>query len=201
MKAKVNIAKWIGATVVFTILSGFSNPEFPESVTATMLDDQRFELEARNPLKMDMTMQLSNSQTEEIVYDHDIPNTDRYHVIYNLKNLTDGMYTLKYTIDKRIYEKEILLKDSEVQLLAETVYQAPSFYHDEDKGLFVTIFNPWKEEVSVSFWKGAEKFFTDKPGNFSSLRRQYSLSYLDPGEYDVNVNAGDESYTYRLEVK
>ena len=201
MKAKVNIAKWIGATLLFTVLSGFEIADFPESVTTTMLDDQRFELEARNPLKVEMTMHLSNSQTGEIVYDQDIPNTDRYHVLYNLKNLPDGMYTLKYTIDKRIYEKEILLKDFEVQLLAETVYQAPAFYHDEDKGLFVTVFNPRKEAVSVSFWKGAERFFTDKPGNFSSLRRQYSLSYLEPGEYSVNVNAGDESYTYQLQVK
>ena len=199
MVVNFKLKRWLGMATLLIIMGTAVKAELPEYVKVKPVGNQRFVINAQNPQKQLMSMELSNSTDGEIVYSKDISNREKYNVVYNLGYLTDGGYTLKFTIANRIYEKEILLKDSEATLLTEISYEAPSFYMD-DKNLVVTVSNPAKRDVSVSFWKGSESFFTDEPGDIS-FRRQYSLESLSPGEYNISVVKGSDNFSYAFIVK
>lgn len=199
MEANGKFKRWLGIATLVLVMGTAAKAEFPEYVKVKPLGNQRFILDAQNPQKQTMSMALISSIDGELVYSKDISGNAKYHVVYNLGYLPDGGYTLKYMIANKIYEKEILLKDSEATLLTETSYVTPLFYRD-DKNLVVTVFNPEKKDVSVSFWKGSESFFTDNPGDFS-FRRQYSLESLSPGEYNISVVKGNDNYSYAFIVE
>jgi hypothetical protein len=202
-KAMKRMFNQTGMLLLSSILFAFgqsSKAEVPENVKLKVLSDQRIAIYVQNPLKQQMSLVIKNSVSDAIEYNAEIQASGYYNRIYNLSNLPEGGYTVIFTIDNTVYEKEILLKSQGSELLAETKYEAPTV-HLEDNSVYLTVINHENEKVSVTFWKNAEHFFTDTPIVNTSFKRQYNLSRLEPGEYAITVLTGDKDYTYPIEVK
>jgi hypothetical protein len=200
MKTKVNLIRLllIAGVVLCSGMEVFA--QGPENVSLVALTDKRVVLLARNPGQQPMSVEIANSSTGEIVYNANLLQESSYAKIYNLSNLPEGGYKVSFRIDRRVYEKELLLQDSKPVLLTETKYNLPEFYQDADQ-LSLTLDNPDLRKVKVSFRKDAESFFTDEPEYKGSFKRNYNLKNLDPGVYSVDVVSGDNSFSHNFEVK
>jgi hypothetical protein len=165
-----------------------------------MLTGQRVLIEVQNPQQKPMTIEIINSTSGEIVYSDDISNPVHFSNTFNLSQLPEGNYTMKYSISNRIYIKEFSMSASESVILAESMYLAPTI-SQKGENLFITVFDADEKDVKVTFRQGLDGFFTDKPGISGSFMRNYNIADLYPGEYNVRVVTGDEAYNYSFEVK
>jgi hypothetical protein len=199
MKTKVSTRGLVIAGMLFAF-AHVSGADIEEFVKAKMLTGQRVFIEVQNPQQKPMSIEFINSTSGERVYFDDISNPVRFSNTFNLSQLPEGNYTMKYSISNRIYTKEMSMSASESVILAENFYLTPTI-SQEGKNLLVTVFNADEKDVKVTFRQGLDGFFTDKPGISGSFKRNYNIAELYPGEYNVRVVSGDEAYHYSFEVK
>jgi hypothetical protein len=200
MKTKVNSNRLLVFASTIFALTLSARAENPENVSLSVMPGMRVVVTAQNPIGQPMSIQIINSQTNEMVYKANLPQVDQYSQIYNLSELPKGGYTLTFQISNKVYEHELLTGGSDMILLAETVYTLPTFYQKDNK-LLVTLLDPEKEKVKVSFWKNTESFFTDQMEVTGSFRRNYNLQNLEPGTYYVEVQDGSKRYDYNLLIQ
>jgi hypothetical protein len=157
-------------------------------------------LEAYNPQKLPMSVEIINSTDEENEYDATLKNVTLYKKLYNLSDMPYGDYTIEVKMGNEVFVKEIKFDKSATELLKESKYFEPVF-QDGDNSVELTVLNPKKDKVSVSFWKESDKFFEDKQINPGSFRRNYNLKKLEPGEYQVDVEIGEKNYPHSIIVR
>lgn len=74
----------------------------------------------------------------------------------------------------------------------------PFFEISGDGKLAVRYLNHTGENVSLSFFKNSDNFFSDEIGIPTSFSRTYDLKNLENGNYSVVLKTGSKSFYYDL---
>jgi hypothetical protein len=199
MKTKANSIRLLVLTGLFFVFGFTAKAENSENVRLVMLQNKKVLLEANNLQNQPLSIEISNSITNDMVYSAVIKNNALYKKYYNLSSLPEGNYTFTIKLDNEVFVKEIQLNALPL-LLSETSYYEPVFL-DENNSLVVNFINPDKENIIVSFKRDYDSFFKDEPGNLHSFSRKYNLKKLEPGEYQVELLSGDKQYIHYVNVK
>ena len=119
-------------------------------------------IEANIPRDQSANLEITNLGTREVMYDDELQVPEK--AVYNLEALPEGKYSLIIKHGNMTHEKDIMLSEGKSYLIKETTYTAPVFETSADGKLSVRYLNHSGENVSVSFFKNSENFFSDEIG-------------------------------------
>jgi hypothetical protein len=196
MKAKVNSIRMLAISGLSVMMLSQANATLTEEVKLTLLPNKMVQIEANIPLDQSVNLEIVNMGTREIMYDGDLQVSDK--AVYNLEALPEGKYSLIIKHGKMTHEKDIMLAEGKSYLIKETSYTAPQFETSADGKLSVRYLNHSGENVSVSFFKNSENFFSDEIGITTSFSRSYDLKNLESGNYGVVLKTGNKAFYYDL---
>jgi hypothetical protein len=198
MNAKVNSIRMLAMSGLSVMMLAKANAVIPEKVKLTLLPNKMVIIEANIPQAQSANLEIINLGTREIVYDDHLAAPDVHKTVYNLQALPEGKYSLVIEHGNITHEKEILLTEGKTYLIKETSYTAPVFETTGDGKLLVRYLNHSGENVSVSFFRNSENFFSDEIGIPTSFERSYNLKNLESGNYSVVLKTGNKSFYYDL---
>jgi hypothetical protein len=196
MKTKVNSIRMLAISGLSVMMLSQASATVTEEVKLTVLPNKKVKIEANIPLDQTANLEIVNLGTREIMYDDNLQVSN--NAVYNLEALPEGKYSLIIEHGNTTHEKDIMLAEGKSYLIKETSYTAPQFETSADGKLSVKYLNHSGENVSVSFFKNSENFFSDEIGIPTSFSRSYNLKNLENGNYSVVLKTGNKSFYYDL---
>jgi hypothetical protein len=173
-----------------------ANATVTEEVKLTLLPNKMVKIEANIPQDQSANLEIVNMGTREVMYDESLPDPEKS--VYNLEALPEGKYSLIIKHGAMTHEKDIMLSEGNSYLIKESTYTAPVFETSGDGKLSVRYLNHSGENVSISFIKNSENFYTDAIAIPTSFSRLYDLKNLESGNYSVVLKTGDKTFYYDL---
>ncbi len=162
--------------------------------------DKKVIIDAYNPDMLPMSIEIIDNSQGESQFVTSVKGASHYSKLYNLSLLPNDDYTIKVKIGNEDFEKEVKLNRSVPEVVTESTRFEPVF-QEGNNSLSLTVLNPEREKVSVSYWAGSDRFFEDDIRTVNSFTRKYNLKELDPGDYSVEVVKGGQYYVHNFVVK
>jgi hypothetical protein len=169
-------------------------------VHTSVMPNKKVVLRISDAPKHALELNIENSVTGEVVYQKRLARDTTYLKVFSLSNLPEGEYSLTIETEERIYRKFLGITRDSCLLLGEAEDYKPVF-DNENENLLITFRHSQDEDLKVLFRNNLGIFFKDEPDPASWLRRKYNLSLLEPGSYQVDLLAGDDTYTYSFEIR
>jgi hypothetical protein len=173
----------------------------PEWANFIVLPTAKVLLESKMTMKTLAKLEITDMSTDKLIYSEKLPYFNALDTkMYNLSELPSGEYAMRVKYNNMVYEKIINLDNDITSVVNETIYAKPKFNYDGNK-LVIGYMNMDRAPVSVIFSYYSSDFFTDKINTLNDFTRTYNLSRLDPGDYTVELTAGEHQFYYYLKVR
>jgi hypothetical protein len=162
--------------------------------------DKKVALRIANAPRESINLTLKMSATGEVLYEKKLSKDSAYIKVFDLSNLPEGMYNLAVETENKVYEQDLGINAESCILFAKNQYYKPVF-NNENGNLFITYPNPEQDNISVIFQNSLGSFFTDETEKSRFFKKKYSLKMLEPGDYQVDLVAGENNFNYSFEVR
>ncbi|MBN1142838.1 MAG: DUF3244 domain-containing protein [Bacteroidales bacterium] len=169
-------------------------------VHASVMSNKKVVLRISDAPKRALELNIENATTGELVYQKRLSKDTVYLKVFSLSNLPEGEYSLTIETEEKIYRKFLGITRDSCLLLGEAEDYKPIF-DNENENLLITFRNSQDENLKVLFRNNLGIFFKDEPNQATWFRRKYNLSMLEPGSYQVDLLAGDDTYSYSFEIR
>jgi hypothetical protein len=169
-------------------------------VITTVMPQKRVVLRISDAPKKSLELNIRNSATGEMVYEGKMSEDISYIKVFNLSNLPEGEYDLTVETEEKVYRKYLAVNRATCHLLSESEYHKPVF-DNEDGSLRIAFSNPEDEKLTISFRNSLGTFFKDEANQVKVFKRKYNLAMLEPGDYHVDLLAGEDTYSYYFEIR
>lgn len=136
-----------------------------------------------------------------IVYYHE--NEDKngnYCKIFNFSELEDGTYLMKVVSNDLTTERPLQKNHNDILVGDEKTTLKPFFGVDSNI-LRCSYMNYAKESTVFHFYSENQEIYTRNIGNDFIVQQALDLSKLKRGDYKAVLTAGNEQFTYNVEIK
>ena len=170
-----------------------------EDVKVIMLSGKKVMLQVQNPSMQQIKFNITDESNQNL-YSASLPEKESYLKVYDLSNLPEGDYKLTLELNNKVLEKDVRLKGDNSSIISEATHYLP-YFNKKDNDLLVSYLNTTNKNVSVSFYRNADLFFSDTPEKRMNIQCSYNLKNLQPGQYTVELSSSDKMYSYAFEVQ
>lgn len=137
---------------------------------------------------------LKNQKGETLYYKKSEVAVEEMKLIFNLKNLNDGLYNVNVDMGDCKINRQIKLADHKVSEVGDANRTYGPYCQFEDNLLKVSYLNPNHNNVSLHLYQQRKLVAGRKLGKEMCIQKAIDLSKLDKGEYSVMV--GDRFNEY-----
>lgn len=169
-------------------------------VHASVMPNKKVVLRISDAPRRALELNIENSSTGEVVYQQRLTRDTVYLKVFSLSNLPEGEYNLTIETEEKIYSKFLGITRDSCLLLGEAEDYKPVF-NNENENLLISLRNSQNKNLKVVFRNNLGVFFKDEPDQSTWFRRKYNLSMLEPGSYQVDLLAGEDTYSYNFEIR
>ncbi len=169
-------------------------------VHASVMSNKKVVLRISDAPKRALELNIENSLTGEMFYQKRLSRDTIYLRVFSMSNLPEGEYSLTIETEEKVYTKFLGITRDSCLLLGEAEDYKPVF-ENENENLLITFRNSQEKNLKVLFRNNLDVFFKDEPDQATWLKRKYNLSMLEPGSYQVDLLAGEDTYTYNFEIR
>jgi len=137
----------------------------------------------------------------KIVYYHESEEeSGDYYKIFNFSELEDGTYFMKVVSNGLTTERQIQKGNNNILVGDEKTTLKP-FFGVDNNILRCSYMNYDKENTVFHFYSNKQEVYTRNIGNNFIVQQALDLSKLEKGEYKAVLSAGEEQFTYNVEIK
>ena len=119
--------------------------------------------------------------------------------LYDLSNLSDGVYTFESITDYMNITKKIGIENSKVEILSKETEFKPYFSVEENQ-LKVNFANQDQNAVALSIENDFQVFYQGKGGSDFHFQKILDISNLLLGEYYAKLKVGGKTYYHYFDV-
>lgn len=117
--------------------------------------------------------------------------------VFNLSNLKDGTYTVKYTDGAATLKRDLKIRSGRIFVQPLVTEYAPVFAFDNNI-LKVSYLNLHQNDVVVYVYDNTNLIYKSKLGEDITLQRGFDFSKLDKGDYNIVLASANEKYSYSV---
>lgn len=117
--------------------------------------------------------------------------------IFDLANLGDGSYSVKFKSGAATLKRDIEIEDGHVSVQPLQTELDP-FFVFENNILKVSYLNFNQGEMAMAIYQGSCQVYQKSLGQDFTLQRGFDFSQLQKGTYDVSLACGDETYWFSV---
>lgn len=136
-----------------------------------------------------------------IVYyqESEAPATN-YRKVFNFSELENGTYSMKVVSSDLVTERQIKKTTNNIVIGDERTVGKP-FFGVDDNILRCSYMNYAQENAVFHLYSNDQEIYNRKVGKDFIVQQALDLSKLTKGEYQAVLTAGNEQFTYNIEVK
>lgn len=136
-----------------------------------------------------------------IVYyqESEVPTSD-YRKVFNFSELENGTYNMKVVSNDLATERQIKKTTDNIVIGDERTVGKP-FFGVDDNVLRCSYMNYAQENTVFHLYANNQEIYNRNIGNNFIVQQALGLSKLAKGEYQAVLTAGNEQFTYNIEVK
>lgn len=136
-----------------------------------------------------------------IVYyqESEAPATN-YRKVFNFSELENGTYSMKVVSSDLVTERQIKKTTNNIVIGDERTVGKP-FFGVDDNILRCSYMNYAQENAAFHLYSNDQEIYNRKIGKDFIVQQALDLSKLTKGEYQAVLTAGNEQFTYNIEVK
>lgn len=136
-----------------------------------------------------------------IVYyqESEVPTSD-YRKVFNFSELENGTYNMKVVSNDLATERQIKKTTDNIVIGDERTVGKP-FFGVDDNILRCSYMNYAQENTVFHLYANNQEIYNRNIGNNFIVQQALGLSKLAKGEYQAVLTAGNEQFTYNIEVK
>lgn len=148
----------------------------------------------------DLQITITDNRGNIVYYQENEGQDGNYRKVYNFSELEEGFYNMKVVSDNLTAERQIRKIDNEIVIGDEKTTLKP-FFGVDDNILRCSYLNFAKENAVFHFYTDNQEIYTRNIGNTFVVQQALDLSKLSKGDYRAVLSAGNEQFTYNIEVK
>lgn len=127
------------------------------------------------------------------LYAEKIQSKNRKSRRYNLKQLPNGIYTLKMESNQKVVTKKIRTSRNNSTVLEEKVSYKPTTIYKDDKWMVNVL--ALGQDVDIKIYDDAyEEVYANKVKNKNVVAKSFDLSELDFGVYTLSITVDNKNY-------
>lgn len=124
-----------------------------------------------------------------------VSKTGKLTKIFDLKQLTNGIYTVELEKDFEIKIKPFIIKNNTVTFLThEEITEFKPVVRRKENTLFLSQLSFGLNPVNVEIFYGDDLIYSETIKDEKSIKRVYELSKFKTGEYRTIITADDRTY-------
>lgn len=200
MKTKMNYRLWPLLALLFMAQLLYAGQYGSMKVKAVAMPQKQIRLAIRDVTTGPVQVCIRMNLTGEQVYETKLKRDTVYNRTFDLKQLPEGEYVLTVETEDQEYQASFLVNSDACLVYKESQNRKPLFESGDDN-LLITWQSNGRQKVSVIFRNAMGKIFTDEVDKGGMLQRNYNLTMLEPGEYEVDLVADGNTYNYRFEIR
>jgi hypothetical protein len=140
-------------------------------------------------------------ENERIVYsDENSDAAENYRRVFNFSALENGDYKLKAMSNDLTAERTFSKTNDGIEVGEEKTTLKP-FFGFEDGILRCTYLNFPKEDMTLNFYDNNRLMYTKKIGRNFNVCEALNLSKLTYGNYEAVLSAGDQNYSFQIDIR
>ena len=120
-----------------------------------------------------------------------------YQKIFDVKDLVNGVYTMKLNVNGISLEKDFSVTSKKIYVHDLMVDIEPYFSFD-GKDLKFSYLNTKMEKFNVEIFTGNELVYKEKIGNQFPINSGYNLSKLETGNYRLVLSSPEKEFEYQF---
>ena len=188
-------------TVIFaSSLNGFSNDPKPV-VAIKPLDGKNFALYINNIGEEKTRISIKDDKGYTLITES-LRNKSSYSRKFNMNNLPEGQYVLELEDNRTIERIPLHIAKASLVLGNDTNVAFKPYLRHKNNVLDVMVLSPEQAAHEITIYNQANNVvFNDLIEKQLTIEKQYDVSALAPGEYNVTVNTQGHEYTYTLPVQ
>jgi hypothetical protein len=122
-----------------------------------------------------------------------------YQQIFNFSQLEDGNYRLTAVCNCLTTERSFQIKNGKIEVGDEKTELAP-FFSFEDRMLKCSYLNFSNQNLKLQLFENNNMIYSKNIGNGFVNNHGLNLAKLQSGTYTAILTAGEEEYTYNIEI-
>jgi len=148
----------------------------------------------------DLKITITDDRGNIVYYQENEGQDGNYRRVYNFSELEEGIYNMKVVSADLTAERQIQKVKNDIVVGGEKTTLKP-FFGVDDNILRCSYMNYDKENTIFRFYNDDQEIYTRNMGNNFVVQQALDLSKLTKGEYRAVLTAGNEQFTYNIEVK
>jgi hypothetical protein len=153
-----------------------------------------------NTATTNFKISIEKENGEVVYYKETEADSKDYRKVFDFSNLEKGEYKLTVSAEGFTSEHEFKIENRNIAVGKEKSILEPYFAY-KDGVLKLSYLNFPEENLSLNFYAQNDLIYSKRIGDKFNVLEGFDLSKLDKGAYSVVLSAGDESYTYDINVE
>lgn len=148
----------------------------------------------------DLKISITDDWGNIVYYQESEASTANYQKVFNFSELENGTYRMKVVSNDLVTERQIKKSSSEIAIGEEKTVGKP-FFGVDNNILRCSYMNYALENAVFHLYSNDQEIYNRRIGKDFIVQQALNLSKLTKGEYLAVLSAGNEQFTYNIEVK
>lgn len=190
--------KMIFAMVVFTIMFTIGYASDGTKTSVFSLDEDNIVITVLNEKSKNFEVTVTAKNGDIVYYKRSSKPIHTYQKIFNIDNLSNGIYALKLKVDDTSEMRELIVTNKKIYI-GDSKLQIDPFFKFDGKNLKFSYINFDNEKIKLNILGKNGVIFQTKIGSGTVINRGYDLSKLESGVYKVVLYSYNNTFVYDIE--
>lgn len=148
----------------------------------------------------DLKISITDDCGNLVYYQESEAPATNYRKVFNFSELENGIYSMKVVSNDLVTERQIKKTTNNIAIGDERTVGKPFFCVD-DNILKYSYMNYAQENIVFHLYGNDQEIYKRNVGSDFIVQQALGLSKLRQGQYQAVLTAGNEQFTYNIEVK
>ncbi len=148
----------------------------------------------------DLNITITDDRGNIVYYKENDGQTGNFRKVFDFSELENGAYYMKAVSNGMTTERQIQKENNSITIGDERTTLKP-FFGVDDNILRCSYMNYSLEPIVFHFYKNDQELYTRNLGGNFVVQQALNISKLSKGQYQAVLSAGNEQFTYNIEVK
>lgn len=148
----------------------------------------------------DLKISITDDCGNLVYYQESEAPATNYRKVFNFSELENGIYSMKVVSNDLVTERQIKKTTNNIAIGDERTVGKPFFCVD-DNILKYSYMNYAQENIVFHLYGNDQEIYKRNVGRDFIVQQALGLSKLRQGQYQAVLTAGNEQFTYNIEVK
>lgn len=192
----MKMKNWIFVIVAIAFTANVYATE-PVKMNIIALGDSKALVAAEKASPEKSVISIEAEDGHIVYYKESNDESPEFKTIFDLSNLNDGGYTVKFKSGNKLVKRDVEITKGEVSVEAMKTGYDPVFAMNGNV-LKISYLNIDRGEMNLLVYNNGDLIYNRELGNDFNLQKGFDLSDLEKGEYDINLVASGEEYWFSV---